>query len=194
MLFKKNTNLIGAHAFLSPSTHTWLYYDEDKLRRTYFSKQLAARGDKLHAYAQQAIELKLKQADNATTMSMYVNDAIGFRMEPEIPLFYSIDCFGTCDAIGIREERWPDGMFLTLRISDLKTGVNPADMDQLYIYCGIFFHEYSSLFKPENVRVILRIYQNDEIVEVQPDAVKIRSVMSQIKYVADMVRYLREED
>lgn len=194
MSLKKNTNLIGLHAFLSPSSYHWLDYDEDKLRRVFFDRQQASRGDKLHSFAQQAIELKIKQAENGTTLSTYINDAIGYRMEAEISLLYSVDCFGTCDAIGIREERWPDGMFMTLRISDLKTGVTPASMKQLLIYAGIFFHEYANLFHPKNVRVVLRIYQNDTIVEHMPDMTEIMSVMSRIATQAALVAYLREED
>src|SRR3954462_2531756 len=134
MTFNRNLNLAGRHAFLSPSTYHWLDYDEDKLRRVYFDKQQATLGEKKHAFAQQAIELKIKQAENNTTMSMYINDVIGFRMVPEVPLYYSDDCFGTTDAIGIR-----DGV---LRIFDLKTGVSPASMKQLMIYAGLFFLQY----------------------------------------------------
>lgn len=190
MSFNRNTRLVGQHAFLSPSTYHWLDYDEEKLRRVYFSRQEAKRGDELHSYAQKAIQLRIKQADNATTLSMYVNDAIGFRMEPEVPLYYSDDCFGTADAIGIREER---GEYV-LRVSDLKTGMSPADMKQLIIYAGIFFFEYSISFKPMDVRTILRIYQNDAVQEHQPDLDEIMHVMSRIKSQAALVAYLREED
>lgn len=186
MNLNKNTKLIGAHAFLSPSNYHWLDYPEDKLRRVFFERQQAALGDRLHAYAQQAIELRIPQADNGTTLSTYINDAIGFRMEAEIPLFYSIDCFGTCDAIGIRNK--------VLRIHDLKTGKHPADMKQLLIYAGIFFFEYADLFQPQDVRTILRIYQNDTIVEHEPDVPEILSVMGRIKTQAAMIAFLREED
>lgn len=190
MSLNKNSRLVGQHAFLSPSTYHWLDYDEDKLRRTFYQRQQAARGDKLHAFAQQAIELGVRQADNGTTLSSYINDAIGFRMEPEIALFYTVDCFGTCDAIGIREEK---GRFV-LRIHDLKTGVSPADMKQLMIYTGIFFFEYAELFDPREVHVILRIYQNDTIQQYEPDPTEILTVMSKIKTQAQLVAYLREED
>lgn len=186
MNLNKNSRLIGQHAFLSPSTYHWLDYDEEKLRRVYFERQQARRGDELHAYAQRAIDLKIKQADNGTTLSMYINDAIGFRMEAEVPLYYSDDCFGTADACGIREN--------VLRISDLKTGKHAADMKQLLIYTGIFFFEYGNLFEPRGVRVILRIYQNDAIQEYEPDVPEILSVMSRIKTQAALVAYLREED
>lgn len=195
MNLHKNTKLIGAHAFLSPSTYHWLDYDEDKLRRVFFEKQQARRGDQFHAYAQQAIDLKIRQADNGTTLSTYINDAIGYRLTPEFPVFYSVDCFGTCDAIGIREERMPNGSRrMILRISDLKTGVTPASMKQLLIYAGIFFFEYGELFSPSDVVVILRIYQNDQFEEYIPDVPEIVSVMSRIKTQAEIIAFLREED
>lgn len=184
MSFNKNTRIIGQHAFLSPSNYYWLDYDEDKLRATFFNKQQAARGDRLHAFAQQAIDLKIRQADNGTTLSMYINDAIGFRMQAEVPLYYSDDCFGTADACGFRDN--------TLRISDLKTGVSPADMKQLLIYAGIFCWEYST--NPNDIKIILRIYQMDAIEEMLPDPADIVMVMSRIKTQAALVAYLREED
>lgn len=186
MPLNKNSKLVGQHAFLSPSTYHWLDYDEEKLRRVFFEKQQARRGDELHAYAQRAIELKIRQADNGTTLSSYINDAIGFRMEAEIALFYSIDCFGTCDAIGIRDR--------LLRIHDLKTGKTPGDMRQLLIYTGIFFLEYSELYDPRDTDVSLRIYQNDAIEEYFPDAAEVMTIMSRIKTQAALVAYLREED
>lgn len=184
MSFNSNSSIIGKHAFLSPSNFHWLDYDEEKLRRVFFEKQQTRRGDELHAYAQRAIDLKIKQAENGTTLSDYINDAIGFRMQAEVPLFYSVDCFGTADACGFRDN--------TLRVSDLKTGKHPADMRQLLIYAGIFCHEYR--FSPFDINFILRIYQNDQIEEIQPDGVEIKSVMSRIKAQAEMIAFLREED
>lgn len=184
MPLRKNTKLIGLHAFLSPSNYHWLDYPEDKLARVYFQKQQAARGDKLHAFAQQAIELGVKQADDGTTLSMYINDAIGFRMSPEVPLFYSEDCFGTADACGFRNN--------TLRIHDLKTGLVVADMKQLKIYAALFCFEYN--FKPTDIHIVLRIYQNDAIQELEPDPADILMVMSRVKTQAALIAQLREED
>lgn len=192
MSLKKNSRLIGLHSFLSPSTYHWLDYDEDKLRTAYFNKQQARLGDQLHEYAQKAIELKVKQADNGSTLSSYINDAIGFRMTPEFPLCYSEDCFGTTDAISFREERWIDGMFFTLRISDLKTGRIAADMKQLLIYAAIFCFEYK--YAPKDIRIVLRIYQNDAIEELIPKASELMIIMSKIKAQASLIAFLREED
>lgn len=184
MSFNKNSKFTGLHAFLSPSTHSWINYDEEKMRRVWFEKQQARMGDKYHAYAQQAIELKLKQPDNGTTISMYVNDAIGFRMEAEIPLTYSDVCFGTCDSICFRNN--------VLRIHDLKTGKHPADMMQLKIYAAIFCYEYN--YMPDQIEIILRIYQNDAIEELVADPAEIYWVMDRIKTLSELIQYLREED
>lgn len=192
MSFKKSSNLSGMHAFLSPSSYSWLGMDEDKLVASYYRKQQTVRGDKLHAYAQQAIELRQPQPENGTTVATYINDAIGYRMEAEVPLYYSADCFGTADSLSCREEKWEDGKFITLRISDLKTGINPADMKQLLIYAALFFWEYRDLFKPEAIRVILRIYQNDAIEELIPDVVLIREIMSKVRFAAKVIAKERE--
>lgn len=185
MNLKRNSaRLAGQHAFLSPSNYHWLDYDEEKLRASFFSKQQAKRGDELHAYAQRAIDLKVKQADNGTTLSMYINDAIGFRMEAEVPLYFSEDCFGTADSCGFRDN--------ILRISDLKTGFTPANMKQLLIYAGLFCFEYE--FDPRTIKIILRIYQNDAIEELIADSADIMMVMSRIKTQAKLIAYLREED
>lgn len=186
MSFNRHTRTIGKHAFLSPSNYAWLEYDEDKLMRVYHAKQAAQRGDELHAYAQRAIELRIKQADNGSTLSKYINDAIGHRMSPEVTLYYSDDCFGTADCVGVR-----DGI---LRIHDLKTGITPASMKQLLIYAGIFYFEYGTLFDPRSMRTILRIYQNDQIEEYLPDLPELLSVMDRIKTQAALVAFLREED
>lgn len=184
MNFNRNTKISGQHAWLSPSTYTWLEYTEDKMRRVYFEKQQARRGDELHAYAQRAIELGIRQAENGTTLCTYINDAIGFRMEAEVPLYYSDVCFGTADAAGFRDN--------TLRISDLKTGKIEASMKQLLIYAAIFCFEYG--FSPFDITIILRIYQNDTVVELIPEPSDIMFVMDRIKTQSAFLMYLREED
>ena len=37
-------NLVGKHAFLSPSGYSWLGYDSDKMAKSYENKQNVARG------------------------------------------------------------------------------------------------------------------------------------------------------
>lgn len=98
---------------------------------------------------------------------MYINDAIGFRMEPEVVLKYSLNCFGTADAICFRNK--------TLRIHDLKTGETPAKMDQLMIYAALYYLEYG--VNPNNIRTILRIYQFNDFVEYEPEPEEIKQIM-----------------
>ena len=89
MLFNAHSKLVGMHAFLSPSNHHWLHYDEDKLDRMFTAAQAAKRGTELHALAQDLIRLGVKLPQSPKTLNAYVNDGIGYRMTPEQPLFFS---------------------------------------------------------------------------------------------------------
>ena len=128
---------------------------------------------------------------------MYVNDAIGHKMTPEQPLFWSFNCYGTADAIAYRKN--------VLRIHDLKTGEIEAHMKQLYIYAALFCLEYGRKaaelrkkgyddndisralgvrpnevhFEPEKMDdIVLRIYQFNEFKEEHPEPQEIRNLMN----------------
>lgn len=101
---------------------------------------------------------------------MFVNDAIGYRMNPEQVLFYSPNCFGTADAISFKKN--------LLRIHDLKTGKTPASMNQLEVYDALFCLEYGK--EPESIEHELRIYQNNEAVIHIPEQERIRQIMNTI--------------
>ena len=170
MNFFKHSELEGSHAFLSASNYHWINYDEDKLIATYQNWNAAQRGTELHDFARSCIKLAQRLPDYNITLNMYVNDAIGYRLTPEQVLYYSDYCYGTADAIG-----YSNGF---LRIHDLKTGSTPAHIEQLYIYAAIFFLEYN--YKPEETKMELRIYQNDEIIIDSPDPIDIREIMKKI--------------
>ena len=105
------------------------------------------------------------------TLIDYVNDSIGFRMSPEIVLFYSDNFYGTCDAIS-----WNNYI---LRISDLKTGVTPASFMQLENYAAFFCLDYK--VKPNEIKKLeFRIYQNNEINIAEPDPEIIFPIIEQI--------------
>lgn len=105
------------------------------------------------------------------TVKEYINDCIGFRMNPEQPLFYSEDFFGTADTISFRNNQ--------LKIFDLKTGDVPAHIDQLMIYAALFCLEYKT--KPSDIDEIeLRIYQNNEILYHNPTIDEIVPIMDKI--------------
>jgi hypothetical protein len=104
---------------------------------------------------------------------MYVNDAIGFKMRPEQPLYYSEYCFGTADAISFKEK---DSF---LRIHDLKTGIKvPAKLTQLEVYAALFCLEYD--VRPIDIEIELRIYQFDDILYGHPTSEIITPIMEQI--------------
>lgn len=170
MRFKEHYNLQGKHAFLSPSSYHWINYDEDKLTDRFTTAMAAARGTALHEFAKDAIELGVPLADNGQTISLYVNDAIDYRMTPEQVLYYSDNCFGTADAISF------NGSFL--RIHDLKTGVTPTSEHQLEVYAAIFCLEYG--YNPFDLQMETRIYQSDEIRCYEPDPGDIIHIMDTI--------------
>lgn len=170
MLFNEHLNLVGQHAFLSPSKYHWINYDEDKLDATYIAALAARRGTELHAFAHEAIRLGIKLPSSKKTLNMYVNDAIGYRMKPEQILYYSPNAFGSCDTIAFRRS--------TLRIHDLKTGVNPCSVHQLEVYAALFCLEYR--FKPFDIQTELRIYQNDEVVIYDADPDVLTHIMDRI--------------
>ena len=160
----------GAHAFLGASQYHWLNYDEDKLIAVYKNRMAAQQGTRLHAFAKECIELGQKLPKSKKTLNSFVNDAIGFKMRPEQPLYFSPNCFGTSDAISFRDN--------LLRIHDLKTGATQASMHQLEVYAALFCLEYGK--KPGKIDMEFRIYQNDEIVIGQPEGELIEDVMNKI--------------
>ena len=170
MNFNKHSNLEGRHAFLSPSKYHWLNYDEAKLASAWISAQAKEKGTRLHAFAAECIRLGERLEKCNRTLNLYVNDAIGYNMEPEQILYYSDFCFGSADAISFRRN--------LLRIHDLKTGDTPAKMDQLEIYAALFCLEYG--IKPENIKIELRIYQNNQVLVHKPDGKDIREIMNKV--------------
>lgn len=184
MNFNPHYDLVGKHAFLSASQYHWINYDEDRLIKSYDSYFAKEYGTRLHNFAKECIELGQKLPTSRKTLNSYVNDAIKYRMSPEQVLFYSYNCFGTCDAISYRKS--------VLRIHDLKTGVVPAHIEQLMIYAALFCLEYS--VKPNDISIILRIYQNDDVLEHSPSPDDIDSIMSKIVSFDKILKRIRVEE
>ena len=206
MDFFKHSELAGKHALLSPSQPYWLNYNEDKLFEKYLSNYAQAMGTALHELAEQLIRhgIKLKKTDKTVVLlhllesgipraaieidriynnfMNYVNDAIGFRLTPEQLLVYSNNCFGTADAISFKNN--------FLRIHDYKSGTTPAKMEQLMIYAALFCLEYK--YKPGEIEMELRIYQNDEIICHNPEADEIAPIMDTIIHHDRMLADLNE--
>lgn len=175
----------GDHAFLGASNYHWLNYDEEKLA-TRYKNFLSAQvmGTRLHALACEHIKLGIKMPKNKATLNSYINDAIGFRMQPEQVLYFSENCYGTADAIAFKEK---DSF---LRIHDLKTGSTPASIHQLEIYAALFCLEYK--VKPSDIGMELRIYQNDDILIASPTVEDILPIMDKIITFDKVIESLKE--
>ena len=209
MIWNRHSNLEGKHAFLSASKYTWLNKTSEEIAESYKNSFATTIGTLLHSYAESCIQYreKLRKSDihgvkidllregvpefaidireSFPTLMMFVNDAIDYRMDQEVLLYYSDLCFGTTDAIGVEKN--------LLRIHDLKTGVSTAKMDQLMIYAALFFHEYAYLgYKPENLRTELRIYQLGDIAVLEPEPEQIREVMEDIVEKDRVLQALKE--
>lgn len=181
MNFNKHFDLEGRHAFLSASKYHWINYEESQLETAYTRFQATQRGTELHEFARRCIELRQKLPKSKKTLNMYVNDAIGFNMTPEQPLYYSENCFGTADAIAFRND--------ILRIHDFKSGLVPAHMEQLIVYAALFCLEYD--VRPNDIQTELRIYQSNEILVHEADAVDILPVMDKIVRFDQIIKELK---
>lgn len=210
MIFNDHSNLRGKHAPFSPSQYSWLGDSEEDSVLRYVNSYATQVGTILHALAKDYIDFGYKMTkfdkkqislalltagiptfvveripidDIFETVLLYVNDAVGFHMEAEVPLYYSDVVFGTTDAIFFDEHE------KILRIHDLKTGSTPAKIDQLVIYDALFCLEYGPIlrFRPEELMTELRIYQNGEYIFHCPNPDDIILTMEQIKQVDNII-------
>ena len=184
MKFNEHKFIEGTHALFSPSQSSWLRYDDEKLLEVYQNKKAAEIGTRLHQWAKDTIDLGLKQPRSKKTIYSYVNDAIGFKMDTEVVLYYSERFYGTADAICFRNN--------TLRIHDLKTGKRPVHMEQLEIYAALFCLEYK--IKPGDIDIELRIYPNNEILYHNPTAEDIVPIMDTIVHLDKILQRLEGEE
>lgn len=186
MNFHKYSSLEGLHAVFSPSQPYWLRYDDEKAIDILNNRKAAEIGSKLHQWAKITIDLGIRQPRSKNTLSAYVNDAIGFRMNTEVVLFYSPRFFGTADAISFDEKK------KFLRIHDLKTGKTAVHIEQLRIYAALFCLEYK--YKPSEIEFELRIYQSNEIEIDKPTAEDILPIMDKIVHLDKLLENLYGEE
>ena len=190
MQFNDHHRLAGLHAPFSASQSHWLRYDDAKVAEVYKNKQAAQYGTQLHEWAKTTIDLGIKQANKKTTLNMYVNDAIGFKMSTEVVLFYSEKFFGTADAISFRNIKGRN----VLRIHDLKTGKYGKiedHIEQLEVYAALFCLEYK--VKPGEIDMELRVYKSDEVLVHNPTAEDILPIMDKIIHLDKLLQKLDEE-
>jgi hypothetical protein len=184
MIFNAHSELLGRHAFLSPSNYHWINYTDDKLEARFISAMAARRGSDLHALAHEAIRLGVKFAKSNQSLSTYVNDAIGFKMNCEQALFYSENCFGKADTICFRRNK--------LRIHDLKTGIIQTSEHQLEVYAALFCLEYS--VDPISIEIEMRIYQREDIRVFLPTPDTILEIMDRIVYFDQQIEMMKASD
>lgn len=183
MQWNDHYRLRGQHATFSPSSPSWLRYDDDKIKSFLEAIEARALGTKLHDFACQSIQLGRNLPKRPIdTVSMYVNDALRYKMTPEQCLYFSPSIYGHADAISFDRG--------VLRIHDLKTGSVPGKMDQLMVYDALFCLEYG--FDPHSIKHNLRIYQYNDVNEAVPDSNEIEQIMDQIIRV-DEIAMAREE-
>lgn len=203
MNFNAHSNLVGKHAIFNPSNYYWLGYSDDQLVNRYVTSYASSIGTLLHDIARKYIKHGMKMSkfdkkaasiellengipslvmsrinfdDIFANVINYVNDGVQFKMSPEVVLYYSDYFFGTADTIQFDEKSG------YLRIHDLKTGVSPAQMDQLLIYEALFVLEYGTMlnFKVGDIQSELRIYQSGDIIYHNPTASDILPIMDKI--------------
>lgn len=184
MNWNRHSELEGSHAFLSASNYHWINYDSDKLIDSYSNFMATRKGTELHDFASRCITLGQKLPGQRKTLNMFVNDAIGYKMQSEQILFYSENCYGTADAISFRKNM--------LRIHDLKTGKVPAHMEQLLVYTALFCLEYK--VKPGDIQIELRLYQDDQIIYHEPEADEIAPIIDKIVSFDKIIRHMKEQE
>lgn len=170
MNWNEHYELEGKHAFLGASNYHWINYSKDKLQDVYINAMAKERGTLLHQFASDCIKLRQRLPKSQKTLNLFVNDAIGYKMETERILYYSPNAFGTADAICFR-----DGL---LRVHDLKTGATAAHMEQLLVYSALFCLEYN--VKPYDISFELRIYQSDSVQVYMPESKEVLDICNKI--------------
>lgn len=144
----------------------------------------ALEGVEQHRFAAICIEEKIVQDDETTTVGLYINQCIQYKMSAEVVLFYSPNAFGTVDAISYR--------YRVLRISDLKTGVTRVSEHQLEVYAALFCLEYK--IDPFSLRGIeLRLYKDGRVFPYDADPHFIKGIMDKIEHFDLVLNQLREE-
>lgn len=187
MKFNRHPELEGLHAFLSPSNHSWQRYSEDHLVTTWENNKKKEQGTRIHAFASEAIKLRMRMdPEDVRAVNLFVNDAIGFGMSSEVPLFANKFVFGTADAIVYDEHAH------ILRIHDLKTGTGAVhSFDQLNAYAALFMIEYK--LNPQDIVIIERLYQFDGFIEQEAPTDHILDLMAKINASGDILEEAEQQ-
>ena len=172
MEYNNHWELAGKHAYLSPSNGAWVNYDAEKMANYYQNQLKKEEGTFLHDLASRLIKIRKRLPSQKNSFNQFVNDAIGLRMKSEIALFYSMNIFGTADALVYKDKE------KHLQIHDLKTGFKEAPFIQLDIYSALFCLEYNK--NPFDLTFEERIYQGVGYKDNFPEPEDIKKIMDKI--------------
>ena len=172
MEYNNHWELAGKHAYLSPSGGAWVNYDAEKMANYYQNQLKKEEGTFLHDLASRLIKIRKRLPSQKNSFNQFVNDAIGLRMKSEIALFYSMNIFGTADALVYKEKE------KHLQIHDLKTGAKEVPFRQLDNYSALFCLEYKK--NPFDLTFEERIYQGVGYKDNFPDPEDIKKIMDKI--------------
>lgn len=193
------------HAVFGGSNPSWVNKSPEDIREQYLRSFATKIGTVSHEFAAERIKyrqrltkhewkgylIRLLEKDIPRlaidvdflfpNISSYVNDAIGFRLDPEVRVTAHEDFFGTADAINY------DASKRFLRIHDLKTGTSPVHMEQLYIYAAFYCMERN--LRPQEQTYEMRIYQAGDIWVDNPDP---SVILNTVKTVVDGIREINK--
>jgi hypothetical protein len=132
----------------------------------------------------------MRQKRNGSHIDRYINDGIGYRMKTDVIVVATEYAYGEADTLSFRKEK-PGDKVETLRVHDLKTGITPAKIRQLETYAAYFCIEYD--IDPEDIRTIVQIYQNDQIIGGVTNPALIREIMTTTRKQDAIVREAMKE-
>ena len=114
--------------------------------------------------------LTYMEPETLETVKEYINDAIGYRMEPEVVVGYSERFFGTADTVIFSDN--------LLRIHDLKTGSTTPHPEQLLGYDALYC--LMNDLDPFKIDHEIRIYWRGDILGDRPSGDDVKPLMDKI--------------
>lgn len=206
MSFPQFSHRPGEHAPFSPSSPSWLNYDDEQLINAYKNKHRSEIGTELHEWS--SIQIKLgNKVSSVREISRSVRTFIFKKYEKatdyrDVLLFnlryLPVETYGTVkkfvsdciddrmvseQEIGYSDKFWgtTDAIRFNngvLKVYDLKTGSAPAKFEQVYIYAALYCLQNN--IRPFDILTEVRIYQNDEVYIDNADPNMILSIMDNI--------------
>lgn len=206
MSFPQFSHRPGEHAPFSPSSPSWLNYDDEQLIASYQNKHRTELGTEIHEWASVQIKLANKVSsarELSKSLKTYIYKKYEKATDYRDMLLYNLrylpvetyntvkqfinDCIAchmeSEEEVGYSERFWGTTDAIKfhnglLQVFDLKTGSTPAKPEQLYIYAALYCLQHN--VNPFEIMIEVRIYQNDDIFFDHPDQKFILDVMDNI--------------